>query len=180
MNTKRLAIFGGAVVVIAGGLLYTLGIVPPNVSSHDGQGAIGQRKVYRAEQPNDATVTPGTAPVAMQANAEQTGQILDLKNGQFTRLTDGSIAFQLKSGKLLALNTGKFSRLTAAQYAHMSDAYKAGLLPNQILRVSADQFVFQVKNDRFLAHMSPDAIQANLETKLHSNLQTKILAGIKQ
>ena len=71
MNIRRLALFAGAAVVIAGGLVYTLGIYPP-ASGRAGQGAIGERQVYRAQQPKDATVTPGTAPVAMQAATPQT------------------------------------------------------------------------------------------------------------
>ena len=67
MNTKKLALFAGAVVVVAGGLIYALGIYPP-ASLRGGEGAIGKRDVYRAEQPADATVTPSAAPVATQVN----------------------------------------------------------------------------------------------------------------
>ena len=70
MNTKKLALCAGAVVVVAGGLIYSLGIYPP-ASMRGGEGAIGKRDVYRAEQPADASVNPGAAPVAMQATAEQ-------------------------------------------------------------------------------------------------------------
>src|SRR5258707_10616344 len=60
---KKLLIFAGGAIVIAGALVYVLGIYPP-VSGRDGQGAIGQRQVYRDGQPRDAAVTPGAAPVA--------------------------------------------------------------------------------------------------------------------
>ena len=62
MKTK-LSLFGGAAVVVAGALIYCLGIYPP-ASKRDTQGAIGQRDVYRDPQAHDAAVTPGSAPVA--------------------------------------------------------------------------------------------------------------------
>jgi hypothetical protein len=70
MNVKKLALFGASAVIVAGGLLYALGGYPP-ASGRAGQGAIGKRQVYRAEQPADASVTPGAAPVAIEATAEQ-------------------------------------------------------------------------------------------------------------
>ena len=66
MNAKKLALFGGSGVIVAGCLLYAFGIYPPS-SGRAGQGAIGQRQVYRAEQPKDASVNPDAAPVAMAA-----------------------------------------------------------------------------------------------------------------
>ena len=82
MNTKKLALFAGAVIVVAGGLIYTLGIYPP-ASMRGGEGAIGKRDVYRAEQPADASVNPGAAPVAMQATVDQ------MKNHKLPELQNG-------------------------------------------------------------------------------------------
>ena len=100
MNAKKLALFGGAAVVLAGGLIYSLGIYPPG-SGRDGQGAIGERKVYRAEQPADASVTPGAAPVAMAATAES------MKNHQVPELQNGQI-FQMSNGQMVQMMNGKF------------------------------------------------------------------------
>lgn len=155
MNTKRLALFGGAAVVIAGGLIYSLGIYPPT-SARDGQGAIGERQVYRADQPKDATVTPGAAPVAEQANANlmTKGQIFQLQNGQIMQMSNGAFALQLKSGELLPLNNAQFTQLTSAQLAALSsNALSANLQRNQIMQLSADKFLFQLNGNRFVAQL---------------------------
>lgn len=176
MNIRRLALFAGAAVVIAGGLVYTLGIYPP-ASARDGQGAIGQRQVYRAQQPNDATVTPGAAPVAMQANIEQMkkGQIIQLKNGQLARLSDGGFALQMTNGDLVALNNAQFARLSSAQYARLSDALSANLRPDQMMQVSANQFVFQLNGDRFLAQLH-DGMYFQLNNGNFVQLQNGVIA----
>jgi hypothetical protein len=105
MKAKKLVLFGGAVVVVAGGLVYLLGIYPP-ASSRDGQGAIGQRQVYRAQQPADASVTQGAAPVAMTANAAKmkNSPISQLKNGQLVKM-NGQL-YQVNAGQLVALADG--------------------------------------------------------------------------
>jgi len=84
MNSKKLLLFVGSAVVITGGLIYSLGIFPPS-ARRDGLGAIGERKVYRAEQPADAAVTPGVAPVALQATVDA------MKNHQLPELQNGMI-----------------------------------------------------------------------------------------
>src|SRR5437660_11505859 len=60
---KKILVFAGGAIIIAGALVYVLKIYPP-ISGRDGQGAIGQRQVYRDGQARDAAVTPGAAPVA--------------------------------------------------------------------------------------------------------------------
>ena len=156
MNTKRVALFGGgAVAVIAAGLIYSLGIYPPS-SARDGQGAIGERQVYRADQPKDATVTPGVAPVAEQANANliRKGQIFELQNGVITQMSNGAFAIQLKSGEMLPLNNAQFSHLTSAQLAAMnSNALSANLQRNQIMQLTADKFLFQLNGNQFVAQL---------------------------
>lgn len=178
MNIKKLALFAGATLVIAGALVYTLGIYPP-ASGRAGQGAIGERQVYRAEQPKDASVTPGTAPVAMQATAEQMkkGQIFELKNGQIVQLSNGGFALQLKNGDLRLLNNAQFAHLNNAQYAHLNNALSAGLQPNQIMQVSADQFVFQFKADRFIAQMK-DGMYLQLNSGLFVQLQNGVFSQV--
>jgi hypothetical protein len=105
MKTKRLVLFAGAAVIVAGGLIYSLGIYPP-ASSRDGQGAIGERQVYHADQPADASVTPGAAPVAMTANAAEmkNSQVSQLKNGQLVQM-NGHM-YQVNTGQLVALTNG--------------------------------------------------------------------------
>src|SRR5258708_33524833 len=107
MNIKRLILFGGAAVVVAGGLVYVLGIFPPILSRH-GQGAIGQREVYRAQQAADASVTPGAAPVALKATAERmkNHQILELQNGQMFQLNNGHL-YHLNDGEVVSMKNGQ-------------------------------------------------------------------------
>ena len=105
MRIKKVVLFAGVVVVVAAGLIYSLGIYPP-ASMRGGEGAIGKRDVYRAEQPTDASVTPGAAPVAMQATAEQAknGQISQMKDGQLVQM-NGQM-YQLRGDQLVQLTDG--------------------------------------------------------------------------
>ena len=54
---KKFVLFSAGAVVVAGALIYVLGVYPPT-STRDAQGAIGQREVYRDPQARDAAVTP--------------------------------------------------------------------------------------------------------------------------
>ena len=100
MNTKRLALFVGAALVAAVALVYLIWLYPPG-SSRSGQGAIGNRNVYRAEQPADASVTSGAAPVVVQATLEKikNHQIPELQNGQMFTLSNG-YAYSLNNGQI--------------------------------------------------------------------------------
>jgi hypothetical protein len=155
MNTKKLAVFAGAAVIVAAGLIYCLGIYPAR-STRDGQGAIGERQVYRADQPADASVTPGDAPVAMEADASQLkkGQIVPLQNGQLLQLSNGDFVIRMTSGKLLQLSNAQFARLSSAQFARMSEGLSAHMQNNQMMKVSPDQFVLQLNGNYFVAHMA--------------------------
>src|ERR1700735_674813 len=108
MNAKKLALFAGAAVVVAGGLVYWLGIFPP-VAGRNGQGAIGQRQVYRADQPADASVNPGAAPVAVSATAEQMNGH-KLQNAQINQMNDGQLV-QLMNGQLYQVRGGQLVQL---------------------------------------------------------------------
>jgi hypothetical protein len=154
MNTKKLALFAGATVLVAGGLIYCLGIYPP-APTRDAQGAIGKRDVYRADQPADAAVTPGAAPVAMQADASlmKKGQIVQLQNGQLLQLSNGDFVIRMTSGKMLQLSNAQFARLSSAQFARMSDGLTAHMQNNQMMKVSPDQFVLQLNGNYFVTHM---------------------------
>lgn len=152
MNTKKLALFAGAAVVIAGGLVYTLGIYPPG-SGRDGQGAIGQRQVYRAEQPKDATVTPGTAPVAMQVNAEQMkkGEIFQLKNAQIVQTGANQFALQTKNGELLLLNSQLFTEVHSDLASHLAAGQIMQVSPGQLMvSLSTGVYNVQLTNNAFL------------------------------
>src|SRR6185437_6897439 len=107
MNTKKLVLFGGAAVVVAGAVVYLLGVFPPGLSGM-GLGAIGRRNVDRAEQPADATVTPGSAPVAMQAT------LAKIKNHQIPMMQNGQM-FLVNNGYAYLYMNGSLVGLTAAQ-----------------------------------------------------------------
>jgi hypothetical protein len=154
MNIKKLALFAGAAVVVAAGLVYSLGIYPAR-STRDGQGAIGERQVYRADQPGDVAITPGEAPVAMAADASllKKGQIVQLQNGQILQMSNGNFEIRMANGVLLRLSNTQFSRLSSAQFAKMSDGLSAHMLSNQMMKVSPDQFALELNGNYFLAHM---------------------------
>ena len=154
MNTKKLALFAGAAVIVAAGLVYCLGIYPAR-SSRDGRGAIGQREVYRADQPADASVNPGAAPVAMEADASllKKGQIVQLQNGQLLQMSNGNFALRMANGILLQLSNAQFDRLSSAQFAQMNAGLSAHMLNNQMMKVSPDQFVLKLNGNYFVAHM---------------------------
>jgi hypothetical protein len=156
MNAKKLALFGGSAVIVAGGLLYALGVYPP-ASSRAGQGAIGQRQVYRAEQPADASVTPGAAPVAMEATAEQlknqptlqNGQIFQLNTGQLYQLNNGQL-LQMKNGQMLALRNGQMLQLQNGQFYLMRNGQMLALRNGQMYQLSTGQML-QMRNGQMLA-----------------------------
>ena len=101
MNAKKVAIVGASVVVLGGVLVYALGIFPP-ASGRDGRGTIGQRDVYRAEQPTDASVNPNDAPLA---TADQLKDAVTLQNGQMAQLSNGMM-YQVQNGNFVALQSG--------------------------------------------------------------------------
>src|SRR5262249_3093718 len=83
---KKFVVFTAGAVVIAGALVYLLGVYPP-ASTRDAQGAIGQRAVYR-DASRDASVTPGAAPVAASTlTAAQTKQVQEIAS----RIADGFV-----------------------------------------------------------------------------------------
>jgi hypothetical protein len=132
MNVKKLALFGASAVIVAGGLLYALGGYPP-ASGRAGQGAIGKRQVYRAEQPADASVTPGAAPVAIEATAEQLKNqpAPKLQNGQIFQLNTGQL-YQLNNGQMLALRNGQMLALRNGQLLAMKNGQMLALNNGQI------------------------------------------------
>jgi hypothetical protein len=143
MNTKKLAIFGTSAVVLAGILVYALGIYPP-ASGRDGRGAIGQRDVYRADQPADASVNPNDAPVA-NADELKSGEIVTLQNGQMFQLNNG-LKYQLQDSKMVPLKDGFTYRLADGQMVQ----FRNGALYAQM----NGQFSHELNADRFVQRFS--------------------------
>ena len=128
MNTKKLALFAGTVIVVAGGLIYTLGIYPP-ASMRGGEGAIGKRDVYRAEQPADASVNPGAAPVATQTNPQpiQTNNDqmhadqmhADQMNSNMTRQMNSNMNDKMNSNMTRQMNSNMNDKMNSNMSSQM-------------------------------------------------------------
>lgn len=147
MNAKKIALFGTSAVVLGGVLVYALGIFPP-ASGRDGRGAIGQRNVYHAEQPADATVNPGDAPVANDAatgpvktSGLQNGQMNQLKDGQVVALQNGMMV-RMKNGELVALQSGQLNQLQSGQvFVQMKNGQLLALQSGQLNQMKNGQVV---------------------------------------
>lgn len=110
MNTKKLALFGASAVVLGAGLVYALGIFPP-AAGRDGQGAIGQRTVYHAAQPADASVNPNNAPVAATPEQLKDGQVVTPQNGQLNdgikmQMQNDGMKMQMQNNGMQTQNNG--------------------------------------------------------------------------
>lgn len=131
MNTKKLVLFGASGVVLAGVLVYALGIYPP-ASGRDGRGAIGQRDVYHADQPADASVNPNDAPVA---TADLLKNAVTLQNGQMFKLSNGNI-YQVQNNNIVALQSGVTYQLSNGVMVKMQDGIvyqlNNGVVANQV------------------------------------------------
>lgn len=171
MNAKRWSIFAGAAAVIAGGTVYLLGIYPPALS-RDGQGTIGKRDVYRAEQPADASVTPGAAPVAAQAAGLNdknfvlnNGQMSQLNSGQMVQLTPNQVTAAIASGQFAQATTGEIAALQKNEMFAAKNSGQAILSNGQMFQLNGKIFMmnnnqmFRVQN----AMMFMKNIQANIQ-----------------
>ena len=150
MNTKKLVLFGTSAVVLAGILVYALGIYPP-ASGRDGRGAIGQRNVYRAEQATDATVNPDNAPVAT-ADELKSGQVVTLENGQMFQMNNG-MRYQLQNGQMVALQNGMTYRMNNGQMVQMRNGELYSQMSNgQFMhQLNSGQFMHQLNNGQMVA-----------------------------
>lgn len=149
MNTKKLVLFGASGLVLAGALVYALGIYPPS-SSRDGQGAIGKRDVYRAPQPADANVNPDAAPVATQANSKDV-KTPELQNGQ---MKDGQI------------NNGAHADQMMSNGVHMNQMMSNGVHTDQMMSNGVHMNQLNSNNLNNGVHMN----QLN-ENKLNSGVR---------
>jgi len=176
MNRNKLLLFVGSAVVVAGGLIYSLGIYPPS-AARDGQGAIGERKVYRAELAADAAVTPGVAPVAMQATIEtmknhqlpelQNGMVFQLKSGEMYQLNNGQLlalqngyVFKLKNGNMLQLQNGQLYQLNAGQLLAIKNGMSFQLQSGQMLQIQNGQLL-ALKNGQMFQLSNGQMFQLN-------------------
>jgi hypothetical protein len=150
MNTKKLVLFGTSAVVLAGILVYALGIYPP-ASGRDGRGAIGQRDVYRADQATDASVNPNDAPVAT-ADQLKSGEIVTLQDGQMFQLNNG-LKYQLQDGKMVPLQSGITYRLRDGQMVQMRNGELYSQMSNgQFMhQLNSGQFMHQLNNGQIVA-----------------------------
>jgi len=160
MNAKKLVLFAGVAVVVAGGLIYSLGIYPP-ASMRGAEGAIGKRDVYRAEQPADASVNPGEAPVAMQAI--ENSQVSQLKEGQLVQM-NGQM-YQLKAGQLVQLTNGIRFEMNGQMVQMMNG--QVHQMNGQIYQLNSVQMVQLTNGMRFqmngqMAQMMKGQIQMGL------------------
>jgi hypothetical protein len=128
---KRFVWFSAGAIVIAGTLVYVLGVYPP-ASKREAPGAIGQREVYRDPPANDTAVTPGSAPVAASTlTAADTKRIEAISN----QLAAGFVS------KLKLEMTRPFRADLAEQMARveMNAAIRANL-ESEVSRNFTDQF----------------------------------------
>ena len=144
MNTKKLVLFGTSAVVLAGVLVYALGIYPP-ASGRDGRGAIGQRDVYRAPQATDASVNPDDAPVAT-ADELAAGPAVTLENGQMVQMNNG-LRYQLQDGQMVALQNGVTYHMNNGQMVQM----KSGELYSQM---NNGEFIHHLNSGEFIHHLN--------------------------
>ena len=162
MNAKKLAIFGASVVILGGGLVYALGIFPP-ASSRDGRGTIGQRDVYRAEQPADANVNPADAPVT--ASAEQLKNAVTLQNGQMFQLSNGMM-YQVQNGNLVALQSGMTYQ--------MNDGMKVQFRNGMLYQMNHGEMMRQLNTGELVHQLAVGqvvALQSGMMFKMMNNGQ---------
>jgi len=140
MNSKKLVLFGASAVVLAGVLVYALGIYPP-ASARDGRGAIGQRDVYRADQPADASVNPNAAPVA----AADSAQVVTLQNGDLYQMSNG-LRYQVQSGQMVPMQNGVVYRLNNGDMVKTDSGF--------LYRMESGQFVRQMNSNNFVHQLN--------------------------
>jgi hypothetical protein len=167
MNTKKLAIFGASALVLAGVLVYALGIYPP-ASGRDGRGAIGQRDVYHAEQPADASVNPNDAPIAT-ADQLKNGDVVTLQNGEMFQFSNG-FRYQVQSGQLRPVQDGITYQLATGQMVQFRN--------NMLYQMNNGAIVRQLSTGEFVRNMSLNqmfALQNGVMFKMLSNGQIQRL-----
>jgi hypothetical protein len=176
MNAKKLAIFGASVVVLGGVLVYALGIFPP-ASSRDGRGAIGQRSVYRAEQPADVNVNPGDAPVAATAEQLKNEQVVTLQNGQMFQLSNGMM-YQIQNGQMVALQNGMMFQLSNGQMAKLENGVVYQLNSGQMQRLNLNSGqMLAVTNGQILALQNGVKFQMNNGQMQQLNMNSNQLSN---
>jgi hypothetical protein len=149
MNTKKLALFGASAVVLAGVLVYALGIYPP-ASGRDGRGAIGQRDVYHAAQPADASVNPDNAPVAATADQLKDEQVVTLQDGQMFQLSNG-LRYQIQNGQMVALRDGMIYRMSDGQMVQFRNGMLYQMQNGRMMHELNSGQMLAIKNGQIVA-----------------------------
>lgn len=161
MNAKKLVLIGSSAVVLAGVLVYALGIYPP-ASGRDGRGAIGQRDVYHAAQPADASVNPNDAPVA---TADELKNAVNLENGQMYQLSNGQM-YQVQNSQMVALRDGMKVQMRDGMVVQFRDGFLYGM--------SSGGFVRLLKTGDFVRNLNVGqvvAMQNGMVLRMMSNGQ---------
>lgn len=169
---KKFVLFAAGAVVVAGGLVYILGVYPP-ASTRDAQGAIGQRQVYRDPQAHDAAVTPGSAPVAASTlTAAQTKRIQEISS----QIAAGFVA-NLRNDLSPAIQTQLIALLAHSDVA-------PNLQPQIASSVSQDftaDFMVAIQQQLIVA-IQADLVQAvttgELKGDLSQQVQQELVAQI--
>ena len=163
MNTKKMVLFGGGALLVAGAVVYFLGIFPPGLS-RVGLGAIGKRQVYRAEQPADATVNPGSAPVAVQATLQK------IKNHQVPILQNGQM-FNVNNGYSYVYMNGSLIALTAAQANSLQTGH--------IVAFQNGSAMLQGGLVTFLTPAQAVALNTNVQSNLNTNVAAAVSTNVQ-
>jgi hypothetical protein len=169
---KKLVLFSAGAVVIAGGLVYILGVYPP-ASTRDAQGAIGQRQVYRDPQASDAAVTPGSAPVAAST----------LTPAQTKKMEE--ISSQIAMGFISNLKNDLDANLHSQLIALLAHSDLKPDLTAEVASNLSEQFSAQflaAMQQQLMAAVQADLVQAvtaqGLKWELSSAMQQQIVAQI--
>ena len=169
---NKIAMFSAIAVVVAGALVYVLGIYPP-VSGRDGQGAIGQRQVYRDGQAADAAVTPGSAPVAASTlTAAETKRINDISS----KLAAGFVA-QMSSDLKPRLAEQLASEMTSMQ---MTEAMRQKMATELAASFSTElaSAITRQLTSQLAADFSQSSMSAELNSQLSSGLANSMSTAL--
>ena len=205
---KKFVLFAAGAVVVAGGLVYVLGVYPP-ASTRDAQGVIGQRQVYRDPQAKDAAVTPGSAPVVVStltpaqtkrieeiASQIGAGFVANLKEGLTpniqaqlaTLLANSDVSPNIRQA--IALNVSQDfttdfmaairQQLVTAIQADLVQAVTTGELKHDVSAEVQQQYVSQIASSVASNFYSNFRmdISQSLYQALSSNLNSNVTAGL--
>jgi hypothetical protein len=169
---KKITVFAGIAVVMAGALVYVLGIYPP-ASGRDVQGAIGQRQVYREGQAADVAVTPGSAPVAAKTlTAAETKRINEIASKLAARFaSDLAADLTPRVAEKLASEMATLQMTTAVREKMASE------LAASFSTELASEMVHSLARE-LAADFSQSSMSSEMNSKLSSGMATGIVAQL--